>query len=173
MPIKRFERWLTEEKIDFKYPDNLRWYANPKTTKNSIFSHATIKLVSGTTVLKSSLKKSTAEFKAIGNLLGFYLPTWVEQINSGKVMLYQDASTKILLQQLIAGNIDGINIEPSVISHYLKVLGKPADTIAIDRRFTYQVHDFHLSTIKHPKIIREFNDFLHNNKALLEQLNKK
>lgn len=24
-PIKRFDAWLLEEKVDFKYPDNARW----------------------------------------------------------------------------------------------------------------------------------------------------
>ena len=173
LPIKRFETWLLEEKIDFKYPDNSRWYSSAKTTEKCTFSESTIKLIAGTSVLQSSLKKSTSEFKSIGTLLGFYPTHWIEQIQSGKVKLYEDVSTKILVQQLVSGNIDGIDIEPSVIQYYLEELGKPSDTSTIDRRYDYDVYDFHFSTIKHPKIIEEFNEFLRENKALLEHLNKK
>ncbi len=78
-----------------------------------------------------------------------------------------------MVQQLIAGHIDGIDIEQSVIRYYLKELGKPTDTSVIDRRFRYEVYDYHFSTIKHPKIIKEFNEFLSSNKVFIEQLNKK
>jgi len=173
LPVKRFERWLLEEKIDFKYPDNSRWYSKTKTTAQFTFSESTIKLVAGTSVLKSSLTKNKSEFNSIGTLLGFYPTHWIEQIKSGQVKLYEDVSTKILVQQLVAEHIDGIDIEPSVIRYYLEELDKPSDTSIIDRRYSYDVYDFHLSTIKHPEIIKEFNKFLSNNKALLEQLNKK
>jgi len=173
LPIKRFQSWLIEDKIDLKYPDNSRWYADEKITNKFTFSKSAIKLVAGTSVLKSSLKKNSSEFKSIGTLLGFYPTHWIEQIQSGQVELYEDVSTKILVQQLVAGHIDGIDIEPSVIHYYLEELGKPSDTSIIDRRYEYDVYDFHFSTIKHPEIIQEFNEFLRKNKALLDQLNKK
>ena len=66
LPIKRFERWLLQKKIDFKYPDNSRWYSNPSLKEQFTFSESTIKLVAGTTVLKSSLKKNKSDFS--GNL---------------------------------------------------------------------------------------------------------
>jgi len=173
LPIKRFSTWLFEEKIDFKYPDNARWYSDPLLKQNFTFSKSTIKLVAGTIVLKSSLSKSKSEFKHIGTLLGFYPTTWIDQIRSGQVKLYEDISTKILIQQLLAKNIDGIDLEPSVIRHYLEELGESGEVVVLDKKYEYEVYDFHFSTIKHPKIIEEFNEFLTNNKALLEQLNRK
>jgi len=173
LPIKRFDTWLLEDKIDFKYPDNLRWYSEYLLREKYIFSQSTIKLVAGTSVLKSSLKKDISEFKSVGTLLGFYPTNWIDEIKRGKVSLYEDISTKILIQQLLAKNIDGIEIEPSVIRYYLEELGESDDLVVIDKRFKYDVYDFYLSTIKHPKIIGEFNEFLNNNKKLLEELNTK
>lgn len=173
LPIKRFDSWLLEEKIDFKYPDNSRWYADKSLREKFTFSAPTIKLVAGTSVLKSSLNKPASEFLSIGTLLGFYPSTWIEQIKSGQVKLYEDISTKILIQQLLAKHIDGIDIEPSVIRYYLNELGESDEAVVIDKRFTYEVYDFHFSTIKHPKIIKEFNIFLNSNQAMLEEMNKK
>lgn len=173
LPIKRFDTWLIEDKIDFKYPDNLRWYSEYLLREKYIFSQSTIKLVAGTSVLKSSLKKDISEFKSVGTLLGFYPTNWIEEIKRGEVSLYEDISTKILIQQLLAKNIDGIEIEPSVIRYYLEELGVSDDLVVIDKRFKYDVYDFYLSTIKHPKVIQEFNQFLDNNKKLLEEMNKR
>lgn len=148
LPIKRFDKWLLEEKIDFKYPDNSRWYPDPELKSQYRFSDSTKTLVAGTTVLKSFLKKDKSEFKSIGTLLGFYPTTWLAQIKSGQVILHEDASTKILIRQLLANNVDGINIEPSVINHYLSELGPPNGEVLIDKRYRYDVYDYHLSTIK-------------------------
>jgi len=173
LPIKRFEKWLIEDKIDFKYPDNLRWYADNSIAKNLTFSQSSVWLIAGTSVLKSSLNRSKSELKSVGTLLGFYPTTWLDEINSGQVKLYEDASTKLLVQQLITGHVDSIDIEPSVINYYLTELGEPSDTIVIDRRYEHDIYGFHLSTIKHPNVIKEFNVFLKNNKELLKQLNEK
>jgi len=173
LPIKRFDKWLIEEKIDFKYPDNSRWYPDPNLKNKYSFSHSTIKLVAGTTVLKSFIQRDKAEFKSIGTLLGFYPTTWLEQIKSGQVALYEDVSTKILIRQLISENVDGIDIEPSVIKHYLTELGHSGNEVLIDKRYRYDVYDFHFSTIKYPKVINEFNLFLSNNRILIEKLKVK
>jgi len=173
LPIKRFERWLVEDKIDFKYPDNSRWYFDDSTTSKLTFSQSSVWLIAGTSVLKSSLKKSKYDLKSVGTLLGFYPTIWIDEIKSGQVKLYEDASTKMLVQQLIMGHIDSIDIEPSVINYYLEELGKPSDTIVIDTRYKYDIYGFHLSTIKHPTVIEEFDEYLKNNKKLLKQLNKK
>jgi len=173
LPIKRFDKWLLEEKVDFKYPDNKRWYADSSITDSLTFSQSATWLIAGTSVLKSSLKKSKSELKSVGTLLGFYPTTWIDEIKSGQVELYEDVSTKILVQKLLSKYVDSIDIEPSVINYYLKELGKPTDLVVIDKRYKYDIYGFHFSTIKHPKIIKEFDEFLSNNKTLLDALNKK
>ncbi len=173
LPIKRFERWLIEEKIDFKYPDNERWYAEPSLRDKFTFSQSTIKLIAGTTVLKSSLNKAPSEFKILGTLLGFYPSNWIDEINSGEVELHEDNSATILIRQLLAQHLDGLNLEPSVINYYLTKLGKPTELVTIDKQYKYDVYDYHFSTIKYPKVIEEFNEFLNNNEALLAKMKKK
>lgn len=173
LPIKRFAYWLLENKVDFKYPDNARWYADPTFINNFTFSEATVTLVAGTSVLTSDLNRPVKQFKSVGTLLGFYPTTWINQINAGEVSLHEDPSTLILIKQLLNRDVDGIDIEPSVINHHLNLLGKSSDEISIDRRFEYNIYEFYFSTIKHPKVIDEFNQFLINNQALVEQLKVK
>ncbi len=173
LPIKRFDTWLLEDKIDFKYPDNARWYGDASLREKFTFSQSTIKLVAGTTVLKSSLKKDATAFKSLGTLLGFHPTTWIDKIEQGEVELHEDRSTKILIKQLLEKHIDGIDLEPSVIRNYLTELGKSTEIAVIDKRYRYDVYDYHFSTIKYPEIIKEFDEFLSENKPLLEEMNKK
>jgi len=173
LPIKRFDKWLLEHKIDFKFPDNIRWYPDPSLRHKYVFSKPVLRLVAGTTVLKSFLAKDTEEFKSIGTLLGFYPTTWIKQIEAGKVKLHEEVSTKLLVKKLVTGHLDGIDIEPSVIEHYLKELDVKTEIAMIDKRFRYDVYDFHFSTIDHPGVIEEFNTFLRDNPTLVNQLRAK
>ena len=173
LPIKRFERWLLEERIDFKYPDNERWHGDKTLKEKFYFSKSTLKLVAGTSVLPNFLNKDPKALKSVGTLLGFYPTTWIKRIKSGQVTLHEEVSTRLLVRQILNKHIDSIDIEPSVIRYYLKQLNQPMNAIVIDKRFRYDVYDYHLSTIKYPTIIKEFNLFLKNNQPLLKQLNKK
>ena len=177
VPIKRFSRWLIEEQIDFKYPDNVRW--NNKliiddkrvNTDNFIYSDSTIKLVAGTiTPVEKPINPN--DFKVLGTLLGFHPTQWIKQIENKRVTLYESSSTLVLLQQVLRGQIDGLDIEPSVANHHLKLLGKPG-ALAINKNFTYEVYDYYLSTIKHKDVIEQFNQFLKENRSFLEMLREK
>jgi len=70
------------------------------------------------------------------------------------------------------GNVDATNIDYNVIRHNLKRLGKPK-AIILNTNIHHEEYSFHLSSIKHPKIIKQFDDFLQNNPQLLQQLKEK
>jgi len=168
LPIKRFERWLVEEDIDFKYPDNVRWSSDRELYSQFTFSNSTIKLVAGTITL-NEFKGGRDNLKVLGTLLGFHPTLWMEDIKAGRVTLYEHSSTMVLLQQLLRGQIDGINLEQSVVNYHLTKLGKQNE-VKINKNFTYQVYDYQLSTIKHKKVIEQFNQFLTQNRAFVSQL---
>lgn len=173
LPIKRFERWLLEHKIDFKFPDNIRWYPDPSLRSQFTFSDPVLKLVAGTTVLETFLDKDKESFRSIGTLLGFYPTTWIDQIKNGDVILHEEVSTKLLVRKLVEGHLDGIDIEPSVIQHYLKELNVDTNVAVIDKRYRYDVYDFHFSTLDHPEVIKEFNQFIKDEKELINRLKEK
>lgn len=168
LPIKRFNTWLIEEQIDFKYPDNERWNPDGQLLHNFIYSDSTIRLVAGTlTSVERALEPK--DFKVIGTLLGFHPTQWIDQIRSKQIYLYENSSTLMLIQQVLRGQVDGLDLEQSVVNYHLKTIGKP-DAIKINRNFSYEVYDYYLSTIKHQDVIAEFNQFLKDNQDFIEQL---
>lgn len=171
LPIKRFSRWLIEEQIDFKYPDNVRWEDGSVDNSSFIYSEATITLVAGTLTLKDG-KISPNNVRVVGTLLGFYPTHWVDLIKQNKVTLYEDPSTMVLIRQMLRGHVDAIDLEPSVVNHHLSLLGKPG-LITLNRDFDYEVYSYYLSTIKHADVIKQFNEFLRDNQEYLKKLRSK
>lgn len=171
LPIKRFSKWLIEHQIDFKYPDNVRWNPEGRVYDSFVYSEPTVRLVAGTLTLPQS-ELTPDKLRVLGTLLGFYPTQWIDKIKSGQVKLYEHSSTLVLIQQALRGHVDGIDIEPSVVNHHLKLLGKPGG-LKVNKKFTYEVYDYYLSTIRHKDVILQFNEFLRNNKTFVAELQKK
>lgn len=170
LPIKRFEKWLINDNIDFRYPDNLDWYGDSPLKNKLTFSNATVQLVSGTLTRASFTRNN--EPIVLGTVLGFYSSPWFELIESGKASKYENSSTTVLVKQLLSGQLDGIDIDLSVVNHQLALMGEQGAVI-INRQFEYDVYHYSLSTLKHPKVIAQFDQFLKDNKKYIEGLKKK
>jgi hypothetical protein len=172
LPVKRFYNWPQQAEIDFKYPDNSNWLVAPALKESLLYSDSSVKLVTGTITAKNKAFGKPEDFKVLGTLLGFYPQLWLEQINSGKVRLYENPSTLVLIQQLLHGHVDGLDLEPSVVAHHLSLLGRNGE-LELNKAFAYSVYDFKLSTSKHPEVIKNFNQFLRNNQEFIQQLKDK
>ncbi|QTH64412.1 hypothetical protein J1N51_02695 [Psychrosphaera ytuae] len=174
MPVKRFGMWLFEKDIDLKFPDNSRWNESDEVnllSKNITYSLPVLDLVAGTITADSNIK-AKQDIKIMGTLLGFHPTKWLDEVTSGQVILYESSSTMMLIQQLIRGQLDAINLEPSVVNHYLSLINKEG-VANINKHFDYEVYSYHLSTVKHPSVIAEFNTFLQNNQSALNALKNK
>lgn len=174
MPVKRFGMWLFEKDIDLKFPDNSRWNENEMVSRLAenklVYSKPVIDLVAGTITVDPDLSDRNS-VQVLGTLLGFFPTLWMDDISEGQVTLYESSSTMMLIQQLIRGQLDAINLEPNVVNYYLKKLNKP--TISINKNFKYEVYSYHLSSIKYPKVVKEFDAFLEANKEFVVQLRQK
>ena len=174
MPVKRFGMWLFEKDIDLKFPDNSRWNESEEIAKLAedklTYSDTVLNLVAGTITVDPSVDE-TEDIKVLGTLLGFFPTLWIEHISNNSVKLYETSSTLMLLQQLVRGQLDAVNLEPNVVNHYLEKLNKPR--VTINKNFKYEIYSYHLSTRQHPRVIAQFNEFLKNNKSFVEGLKRK
>ncbi len=175
MPVKKFGMWLFDKDIDLKYPDNKRWneseVINDLAAKKLTYSKPTLYLFAGTLTLDPKIK-SKKDVKILGTLLGFHPTNWVKELESKEVVLYETSSTLVLMQQLLRGQVDAINIEPTVANHYLKKINSKL-TVSINRNIKHEVYAYHLSTLKHPEVIKEFNVFLENNAEFIDSLRQR
>ncbi|MEP7705354.1 hypothetical protein [Paraglaciecola sp. 25GB23A] len=167
LPIKQFSKWLYENDIDFKYPDNKRWHPATKDHKAESFSDAIFYLRAGTVVLLQDKDRPKAFFKSLGMISGFDPTLWKAEIASGEVNILDDSSTKVLIKHLVNGLVDGVDIDIAVAKYYLESLGIKQQ-LAYSNTLPQEIYSHQLSTIKYPKIIQQFNQWLAQNKAFLE-----
>lgn len=172
LPIKRFDKWYVEQNIDFKFPDNFRWREDKGNKLNITFSQSVVRLMAGTYVLEKNRNLSRNEIEKFGTILGFVPTLWLDKIGNDNFTLVEESSPVSVIKHLIHGNTDATNINPNVIQYNLKRL-KENKKIVLNKNIKHEEFSYHLSSIKYPKIIKEFNLFLNNNKKLVEDLKMK
>lgn len=167
LPIKQFSKWLYENDIDFKYPDNKRWLQhNIKIHEAQYFSDGIVHMRAGTVVLLKNKDKPISFFKNLGMINGFDPSLWGQEIDKKKVHILDDSSPKVLVKHLINGIIDGVDLDIEVANHYLNSLGLDAE-VTYSSTFPQYIFSHHLSTIKHPQIIQQFNQWLAKNSEFI------
>lgn len=160
LPIKQFPKWLYENDIDFKFPDNARWQVRNNVQHLDIhFSDEIVSLTAGTVVLAKNEFKEEGFFKDIGTVTGFHPTLWLTQIEQNKVALFEDSSPKILVKHLVSGHIDGLDIDLAVANEGLKQLNLQ-EKLTLNKRVRRQVYGYQISTVRHPEIIKQFNTWL-------------
>jgi polar amino acid transport system substrate-binding protein len=168
LPIKQFSKWLYENDIDFKYPDNQRWHATEnKVHSAEYFSKPIFYLRAGTVVLQENQDKPKSFFKNLGMISGFDPTLWKDEIAKKEVNILADTSPKVLIKHLTNGLVDGVDIDIAVANFYLNNLGL-AKQLAYSRVLTQDVFSHQLSTIKYPEIIKQFNLWLAQNSDFIE-----
>lgn len=172
LPIKRFNKWYEDKGIDFKFPDNVRWqnYKNNKT--NIIFSRSVIKLMAGSYVLESNATYKRNDIKKLGTIFGFVPTLWLDKVEGKELELIEENTPFSIIKHILHGNIDATNIDANVIRHNLKLVEKPK-AIVLNTNIYHEVFSYHLSSIEHPEIIKQFDTFIQNNPELIQQIKKK
>ena len=169
LPIKRFDRWYIEQGIDFKFPDNVRWR---NTIKLDItYSDPVVEVVAGAWVLEKNQHISNKQVARLGTILGFYSTLWVEALQSGQTKLLEESTALGVVKHLLYGNVDATNIDETVIRHHLRELGEKRK-IVLNKQIHSERFFYHLSSIKYPEIIEQFNQYLKDNTDEIEHLKR-
>jgi polar amino acid transport system substrate-binding protein len=88
----------------------------------------------------------------------------MKQIEQGKVIIYEDSSSRILVKYLVNGLIDGLDIDLAVANDGLQKLQIQGQLVInqhlIKQNKTKQNYSYPMSTVKYPEIIKQFNQWL-------------
>lgn len=170
LPIKQFPKWLHEENIDFKFPDNERWQERSNIHHLKIvFSDDVVGMTAGTLVLAKNKNTDATKFKNVGIVTGFSPTLWLEKISQGKVSLFEDPSPRILVQYLVKGLVDGLIIDLAVANNELQKL-QIDEQIVFSENIPQEIYAYKLSTVKHPEILQQFNQWQVHNREFIQGL---
>ncbi|WP_022669273.1 transporter substrate-binding domain-containing protein [Desulfospira joergensenii] len=170
LPVNRLFSELVEKKIDFKYPDNPRWHIDIKKGKSVVYSDIVEEYIAGAVVLPEKKGFGVEKVKDLGAILGFTPLPFMDFIKAGKMRIHPNQHFDSLLKQAILGRIDAVYLDINVASYQLREILKQPDALVFDPGLPYSKSFFVLSTIKHPELIKVFNQFLADKKLEIHAL---
>ena len=173
LPVNRLYQYFISGKVDFKFPDNKHWAQDLKKGKKINYSKPVAHYFEGVMVLPQNQINSLNDIKVLGTVQGFTPWPYLKYIKNERIKKSENPNYENLLLQGLNNRVDGIYTNIAVAKFHLNNnLNKP-NALVFDKELPHIEDNYHLSTIKHPDIISQFNKFLKNNKTQIENLKKK
>lgn len=167
-PIVRLVKDYVDGEVDFVYPDNAYWSSEAKEGMIITYSNPVAGYIDGVMVLPENSDQTTIE--NLGIVIGFTPFEYLNAINKGDVKLVKNPSLIGLVQQGIKGRVEGIYGNIDIIDYILKERLNHPNMLVFNQNLPYTKSHYHLSTIKYPKIIEEFNQYLQENSQKINEL---
>ena len=174
LPVARLFQSFVDNEFDFKYPDNPIWSAGLKEGKKIVYSVPVMPSTDGVMVLPENFgKKTFDEIKLLATIRGFTAPQWTEKRRTGKVIMGENDSSKLLVKQALAGRIEGAYANIDILKYVLREIYNKPDALVFDTTLPYLRQYYHLSSIRHPNIIEDFNAWVQQNEEYINSLKNK
>jgi len=170
LPIKRLYREFFSKIIDFKYPDNPLWRSDLRKDKKIFYSNKVLIYIDGTLVKKENKGKG---IKILGTVSGFTPWTYLSLIKQNKIKMKENHSIESLLRNTKKGFVDGAYFNVEVAKHILSSVYSESKSLVFDESLPFTKDGYRLSSLKHKKIIDEFNNFLKHHQDLIEKIKRK
>ncbi len=176
LPIKRLNNMFMADKVDLKYPDNSYWSKDQKEGKNIVYSDPVVKYIDGVVVLNKNKGKGMESLKKLGMVAGFTPFPYMDKIKAGAVEVHENNNYLGLLRMIFKDRVDGAYSNIAVSNYYLinsKIEEADKSALVFDESLPHIKSTRHLSTIRHPDVIKEFNEWMSANKAKVDALKQK
>lgn len=173
MPINRLYGEFVNGRVDLKFPDNEHWAQDKKVGQDVSYSAGALDYVDGVMVLPGNLSKGKESLKKLGTVRGFTAWDYLGDVEAGTVAVQENSDLQGLVSLMKAERIDGVYFNVVVARYFLKHTLFEKDVIVFDKSLPHSRSAYHLSSIKYPDVIKQFNEFLISNKDLVESLKNK
>ncbi|MGF1704450.1 transporter substrate-binding domain-containing protein [Enterovibrio baiacu] len=173
LPIKRLYRQFLDGTVDFKYPDNAIWSATQKEGHNILYSDPIVSFVDGVIVLNKNKPIKRDELNKLGMIAGFTPSPYLKDIDSKRLEVFETRSLEPLIKMLTTGRIDGIYTNLAVMRNHVSHHHDQTTLMSMSQTLPHVTGTRHLSTKLHPGMIVEFNQFLKQNRKLVNEIKQK
>lgn len=158
LPVKRLYQSATSD-IDFIYPDNPLWKQYQEPGIQKAFSEPVIFTLGSTLVKPEQQHISLEQFRSLAVIHGFVPTKWLALKDQYKYRMVDVPDVASALGLVLKGRLDGAVIEFNVAQHYLRSIAAE-DQLVIAEQLPFTQLPFLLSSVKHPELLRQFNQFL-------------
>ncbi|WP_417699285.1 amino acid ABC transporter substrate-binding protein [Pseudoalteromonas lipolytica] len=175
-PLNRlYKDFITQSYLDFKYPDNPQWQKSFKDiytkTKQIVYSKPVVTTVTGIASLNPDTQLS--DCTRFGKVRGFTSQRFKAYFVKEGIAVIETADTTELISLLLLNRINCIYISRDVLNYKLREKLNVTTDVYFHELLGVDVQDFHVSTINHPEIITQFNQFLATYSEEIQELKEK
>lgn len=108
----------------------------------------------------------------MATLRGFTPFPYLDAIAAKKIAVTEVNTAEAALQMGAAGRVDGVYLGVLSAQYGMSLLKTP-DMLVFDPNLPNSTNDFSLSSISHPEVVKQMDDFLTSDKALVKKLKDK
>ena len=173
LPVPRLYASFFEGQVDFKFPDNANWKQDQRAGRKIHYSDPVAAFIDGTSMLPEKKIDSPDQIKRLGTMGGFTPWAWMDRIETGQTRLSENTHLAALVRQALAGRVDGVYASVAVVNYQLDHVLKRPGALVFNPALPYSRDDYHLSTLKRPEILGEFNDWMRKNRDRIATLKQK
>lgn len=173
MPVARLFQSFVEGRVDLKYPDNEYWSSDLKKGRTVVYSQPVVAYIDGVSVLPEKIGKSVDDIKVLGTVRGFTAWDWMDRIEAGQVKLSENSNFKALVKQTLGSRVDGAYANVAVVQHVLEREMNMGGALVFDASLPHTKSNYHLSSIKHPQLIRAFDQWMAANTDVVDALKER
>lgn len=169
LPLKRRDLYFLQKKLDFIFPDNPYWVTDIK--KGVDIAYAPMLAFTDGVVVKIENKgKGLENLKHLGIPIGFTPWQYLDKIKTNDIRV-EESNYNGLYYKLLHDRIDGAYVNVKIARYYWnKVEEFKNKPFVFDPDLPHATGYWHVSSIKYPEIIKEFEVFFEENKARIETL---
>ena len=174
LPVARANNEFSiKRSLDFRFPDTANWAVDLKKGVAVVYSKALVTVIEGLLVAPANKGKGVASIRKLGTIRGYTPTPYFDQIKAGTMTVTEVNTVDSAIHMADVGRVDGVYMSP-IVGNYImtEVMRKPG-TLVYDSSLPKSSNDFSLSTIAHPEVIKQMDEFLVKEKDTVAKLKAK
>ena len=174
MPVKRlWNEYLVQKSVDFRFPDNARWTSDLKKDLAISYSRGVITLTDGLMVLPAKKGQGLESIKKIAMVRGFSPFSYREQIEAKKIAVDEVNGAESAIAMVEAGRVDGAYVNIQSTTYLINEVLKKPSVVVYDDTLPHTTTERSLSSISHPEVIKQMDEFLVKEKDTVAKIKAK
>ena len=171
--VSLFDEFAVKKSLDFKFPDNPYWVSDAKKGLKIAYSKSLVLVTEGLLVLPSEKGKGLANIAKITTLRGFTPWPYMDLIMSKKIEVMEVNYVGASINIGAARRVDGVYMGVMSANYVMNEVLRRPGVLVYDESLPNSKSEFSMSTIAHPDVIKQLDEFLVKDKDLVEKLKAK
>ena len=171
--VNLYQEFVVNKSLDFKFPDNPNWSQDIKKGVNIVYSKGILVVTQGLMVSPENKGKGVENISKMVTLRGFTPFPFMEQIKSKKIDVMEVNYAGAAINIVASGRVDGAYMGVMAANYVMSETLNKKGLLVFDDTLPHANADFSLSSIAHPDVIQQFNEFLVKEKDALTKLKAK